>query len=114
MEIGASLAQLEIFANDPQASASFYASAFGLKPSNMDGTSFPDAVIQANGSVDLRKDRGVGATNPGNGRVYRIHFTASGPGGQSCQGDVNVFAPKTLATPVVQDPIVWDATIKQP
>jgi hypothetical protein len=82
--------------------------------SNMDGTSFPDAVIQANGSVDLRKDRGVSATNPGNGRVYRIHFTASGPGGQSCQGDVNVFAPKTLATPVVQDPIVWDATIKQP
>lgn len=37
MEIGASLAQLEIFANDPQASASFYASTFGLTPSSVDG-----------------------------------------------------------------------------
>lgn len=82
--------------------------------SNMDGVSFPDAVIQANGTADLRKDRGVSATNPGNGRVYRIHFTATDAGGLSCQGDVNVFAPKTLATPVVVDPIVWDATIKQP
>ena len=82
--------------------------------SNMDGVSFPDAVIQANGTVDLRKDRGVSATNPGNGRVYRIHFTASNAAGQSCQGDADVFVPKTLATPVVIDPIVWDATIKQP
>jgi hypothetical protein len=82
--------------------------------SNMDGVSFPDAVIQANGTVDLRKDRGVSATNPGNGRVYRIHFTASNAASQTCSGDVNVFAPKTLATPVVVDPIVWDATIKQP
>jgi len=82
--------------------------------SNMDGVSFPDAVIQANGTVDLRKDRGVSATNPGNGRVYRIHFTATNAAGQSCQGDANVFVPKTLATPVVVDPIVWDATIKQP
>jgi hypothetical protein len=63
--------------------------------SNMDGVSFPDAVIQANGTVDLRKDRGVSATNPGNGRVYRIHFTATNAAGQSCQGDANVFVPKT-------------------
>jgi hypothetical protein len=82
--------------------------------SNMDGVSFPDAVIMANGTVNLRKDRGVGATNPGNGRVYRIHFTATNAAGQSCQGDADVFVPKTLATPVVVDPIVWDATIKQP
>jgi hypothetical protein len=82
--------------------------------SNMDGVSFPDAIIQANGTVDLRKDRGVSATNPGNGRIYRIHFTATNAAGQSCQGDANVFVPKTLATPVVVDPIVWDATIKQP
>lgn len=38
MEIGASLAQLEIFATDPQASASFYVSTFGLAPSSVDGT----------------------------------------------------------------------------
>jgi len=38
MEIGASLAQLEIFATDPQASAGFYASTFGLKPSSANGT----------------------------------------------------------------------------
>ncbi len=38
MEIGASLAQLEIFANDRQASASFYASTFGFIPSSTDGT----------------------------------------------------------------------------
>jgi len=38
MEIGASLAQLEIFANDPQASASFYASTFGLTPSYVSGS----------------------------------------------------------------------------
>jgi hypothetical protein len=82
--------------------------------SNMDGVSFPDAVIHAGGTVDLRKDRGVSATNPGNGRVYRIHFTAANAAGQTCSADVDVFAPKTLATPVVVDPIVWDATIKQP
>ena len=80
----------------------------------MDGTSYPDAVIQAGGTVDLRKDRGVSATNPGNGRVYRIHFTAANASGQTCSADVDVFAPKTLSTPVVIDPIVWDATIKQP
>ena len=82
--------------------------------SNMDGISFPDAVIMADGTVDLRKDRGVGATNPGNGRIYRIHFTANNGAGQSCQGDADVLVPKTLATPVVMDPITWDATIKQP
>ncbi len=82
--------------------------------SNLDGIHFPDAVINANGSVDLRKDRGTSGTNPGNGRVYRVSFTAANAAGQTCQGSVDVFAPKTLSTPVVIDPITWDATIKQP
>jgi thrombospondin type 3 repeat protein len=84
------------------------------EPSNMDGLSFPDAVIHANGTVDLRKERGLSATNAGNGRVYRIHFIATGAGNLSCESDVDVNVPRTLATPVVIDPIIWDATIKQP
>jgi hypothetical protein len=83
------------------------------EPSNLDGIHFPDANIPGDGTVNLRKDRGVGATNPGNGRVYRVAFTASNAGGM-CTGTVDVFAPRNLSTPVVIDPVIWDATIKQP
>jgi len=37
MEIGASLARIELFARDPAASASFYAATFGLKHEERDG-----------------------------------------------------------------------------
>src|SRR5204863_5757447 len=45
-----------------------------------DGDTAVDALIQPNGHVLIRAER----SGNGNGRVYRIHFTALGGGGQSC------------------------------
>lgn len=49
----------------------------------------PDAVISANGTVELRAER----SSEGNGRVYTIWFTASDPNGGSCDGSVRVCVP---------------------
>ncbi len=55
-----------------------------------DGDTSPDAVIQG-GTVLLRAERG----GNGNGRVYRVSFTAShGLGGQ-CTGQITVCVPKS-------------------
>jgi hypothetical protein len=77
--------------------------------SSLDSVNAADATL-AGATVNLRKDRGVASTNPGNGRVYRVSFTATDTGGLSCTGSVDVLAPKTLATPVVIDPVIYDAT----
>jgi len=85
------------------------------EPSNMDnGFSTPDAFIQANGTVDLRKERGASTTNPGNGRWYQINFTATGGANQSCQGTVEVKVPRTLAAGAVKDPYSYNATVPNP
>jgi hypothetical protein len=52
-----------------------------------DGDTSPDAVLQGDG-VLLRAER----SGNGNGRVYRIDFTASNTGG-SCAGSVRVGVP---------------------
>ncbi len=75
-------------------------------------SAWPDAVIHPAGSVDLRRDRGIAATSPGNGRVYIVHFTAMNAAGLACTGSVNVNVPRTLSTPVVVDSPLYDATTK--
>ncbi len=52
-----------------------------------DGDTAPDAVIM-NDRVLLRAER----AGSGNGRVYRVHFTAGNAGGQ-CSGSVDVVVP---------------------
>jgi hypothetical protein len=49
----------------------------------------PDAVINGDGTVDLRAERAGG----GNGRVYTINFTATDVQGQTCTGSVFVCVP---------------------
>ncbi len=78
--------------------------------SSLDGVMTPDAFLLGT-TVNLRKDRGVSSTNAGNGRVYRVSFTATDPGGLSCVGSVDVTVPRTLATGTVIDAVVWDATV---
>jgi len=56
---------------------------------NGDGSTCPDAVINGDGSVDLRAER----AGNGNGRVYTIDFTATDETGASCTGTVFVCVP---------------------
>jgi len=53
-----------------------------------DGDTAPDAVIQGN-KVLLRAER----AGEGNGRVYKINFTAMDSFGESCNGSVTVCVP---------------------
>jgi len=48
----------------------------------------------------------------GNGRVYRLHFTATNDSGESCTGSVDVWVPKSLKPrlPVIDDGQVYDST----
>jgi hypothetical protein len=52
------------------------------------GDTSPDAVLQPAG-VLVRAER----AGSGNGRVYRLSFTAEDTGGQSCTGAVTVCVP---------------------
>jgi hypothetical protein len=70
-----------------------------------------DAFKLQNGTVNLRKQRGAAASQPGNGRVYYIGFTATDPSRASCSGTVQVVVPRTLATPVVADGANFDVTV---
>jgi concanavalin A-like lectin/glucanase superfamily protein/K319-like protein len=56
-----------------------------------DGDTSPDAVLQGS-SVLLRAERG----SQGDGRVYRVHFTATDTNGESCSGSVPVTVPTTM------------------
>jgi WD40-like Beta Propeller Repeat len=61
-----------------------------------DATS-PDAIDEGDGEVRVRAER-----NPhGDGRVYRIAFTASDPGGASCSGIAKVAVPRHRKKPAV-------------
>lgn len=55
-----------------------------------DGDTAIDAVIKSDGRVLLRAER----SGTGNGRVYRIHFTATNAAG-SASGSVKVYVPKS-------------------
>jgi hypothetical protein len=68
-----------------------------------------DAVINGT-TVNLRRERGVSSTAPGNGRVYYVAFTAS-EGGSECSGVVQVKVPRTLATGTVGDGPNFNATL---
>ncbi len=54
------------------------------------GDTGPDAVLQGS-TVLIRAER----SGTGNGRVYRIHFTATDGQGGSCQGSVTVSVPQS-------------------
>jgi hypothetical protein len=54
-----------------------------------DGRSCGDAVIHPDGRVELRAERSA----RGDGRVYRIWFTASDPAGATSEGSVRVCVP---------------------
>ncbi|HEX8435140.1 hypothetical protein, partial [Archangium sp.] len=64
------------------------------------GDTSPDAQEgKAPGSVLLRAER----SNTGDGRVYRIAYTATDANGESCSGTVAIGVPKDLgkgSTPV--------------
>jgi hypothetical protein len=56
-----------------------------------DGDTSPDAVVQGAG-VLIRAERDGG----GNGRVYRVHFSADDGQGGTCTGTVEVGVPKSM------------------
>ena len=62
------------------------------------GDTSPDAVIQGQG-VLLRSER----LGTGNGRVYRVSFTAADGQGGSCSGSVDVGVPHNPGTPAVDN-----------
>ena len=72
-----------------------------------DDDSSPDAVI-AGSAVWLRAER----AEDGNGRVYRVGFTANDGQGGSCSGFVNVTVPHDIkpATPAVDSGHAYDST----
>jgi hypothetical protein len=72
-----------------------------------DGDTSPDAVIQG-GTVLLRAER----SGLGNGRVYRLGFTADDGHGQQCTGSVGVGVPHSMkpGLPIVDDGLVFDST----
>jgi hypothetical protein len=75
-----------------------------------DGDTSPDAYIQnqsgtATQSVLLRSERAGG----GDGRIYRINFTAS-DGIESCNGSVKVQAPISLKKPAIDGGQTVDST----
>jgi len=72
-----------------------------------DGDTGPDAVIHGS-NVLLRAER----SGSGNGRVYRLHFTATKDGGASCTGSADVWVPKHLKPrlPVIDDGQLYDST----
>ena len=72
-----------------------------------DGDTGPDAVIHGS-KVLLRAER----SGSSNGRVYRLHFTATKHSGESCTGSVDVWVPKSLkpGLPMIDDGQLYDST----
>ena len=61
-----------------------------------DGNTSPDAIPQETGMIVLRAERAGG----GNGRVYRVYFTAADGLGGACAGTVSVIVPKSTNGPL--------------
>jgi subtilase family serine protease/flagellar hook assembly protein FlgD/Tol biopolymer transport system component len=72
-----------------------------------DGNSSPDAFLQG-ASVLLRAER----SGTGDGRIYRVSFTAANPAGATCTGTVTVGVPKSPSQPAVDSGQLFDATKK--
>jgi hypothetical protein len=68
-----------------------------------------DAVIVGS-TVNLRRERGKSSTQPGNGRVYYVAFTAT-EGTAECSGVVQVKVPKTLAAGAIGDGANFNVTV---
>ena len=58
-----------------------------------DGRTCPDADGVGTSSASVRAERTGSVTVPGDGRVYHIVFTATYPGGYSCQGEITTCVP---------------------
>jgi hypothetical protein len=74
-----------------------------------DGDTGPDAVIQGD-TVLIRAER----SGNGNGRIYRIDFTATDSASGSCSGNVTLFVPYSKKKPVqaTDDGQIYDSTIE--
>lgn len=70
-----------------------------------DGDTAVDAVINADGTVLLRAER----SGAGDGRVYRVIFTASDPEGSSF-GEVRVSVPHSVKKPAIDSGQSFDST----
>ena len=73
-----------------------------------DGDTSPDAVLQGD-KVLLRIERG----GNGNGRVYRVNFSANDGQGGVCNGSVNVTVPKSMQSgnTAVDDGQIYNSTL---
>ena len=72
------------------------------------GDTGPDAVIHGS-KVLMRAER----SGSGNGRVYRLHFTARNEHGDTCTGSADVWVPKSLKAglrDVIDDGQLYDST----
>jgi hypothetical protein len=77
----------------------------GIPTISIDG----GGVGTASGTV--RTERSGSAQNPGNGRVYRIFFTATdGGSGAVCSGQVTVGIPFGMNQAAVDDGALFDST----
>ncbi len=77
-------------------------------PGDLDGHTSPDGRGVGTGTAEVRAERLEG----GNGRVYRIAFTATDAAGQTCAGDVAVAVPASQGKhgAAVEDAPLVDAT----
>jgi hypothetical protein len=70
-----------------------------------DGDTAIDAVINGDGTVLLRSER----SGKGDGRVYRVSFTASDLEG-STSGVVKVFVPHSVKKPAIDSLSIFNST----
>jgi hypothetical protein len=71
-----------------------------------DGDTSPDAILQG-AKVQIRAER----SGTGNGRVYRIDFTASDGHGGACNGSVSVSVPHDKKSPAIDDGQLYDSAL---
>ena len=77
-------------------------------PGDLDGNTAPDGQGVGSDTAEVRAERLEG----GNGRVYRVAFTATDAAGQTCAGDVVVGVPPNRGrhATAIEDAPLYDAT----
>lgn len=75
-----------------------------------DGKFVPDGKGVGTATAEVRAERTGTPQIPGNGRVYHISFTATDPGGASCNGSVAVGVPHDQASKPIDDGPKYDST----
>ncbi len=73
-----------------------------------DGKTSPDGQGVGTATAEVRAER----SGKGNGRVYHISFTATDPGGLSCNGTVQVGVPHDKKDTPVDDGPNYDSTVE--